>query len=49
VRVVHGHGTGALRKVVREVLSSHPVVAHFAHPPQHRGGTGVTEAELDSR
>jgi DNA mismatch repair protein MutS2 len=46
VRVVHGHGTGALRKVVREVLSSHPAVAHFAHPPQYRGGTGVTEAEL---
>ncbi|HVN32760.1 MAG TPA: Smr/MutS family protein [Thermoanaerobaculaceae bacterium] len=49
VRVVHGHGTGALRKVVREVLSSHPAVARFTHPPQHRGGTGVTEAELDSR
>jgi DNA mismatch repair protein MutS2 len=49
VRVVHGHGTGALRKVVQEVLSTHPAVARFAHPPQHRGGTGVTEAELDSR
>jgi DNA mismatch repair protein MutS2 len=49
VRVVHGHGTGALRKVVREVLSSHPAVAQFAHPPQYRGGTGVTEAELDTR
>jgi DNA mismatch repair protein MutS2 len=46
VRVVHGHGTGALRKLVREVLSTHPAVAHFAHPPQYRGGTGVTEAEL---
>jgi DNA mismatch repair protein MutS2 len=47
VRVVHGHGTGALRKVVREVLAAHPAVAHFAHPPQYRGGTGVTEAELE--
>ncbi len=47
VRIVHGHGTGALRRVVREVLSAHPAVAHFSHPPQHRGGTGVTEAELE--
>ena len=47
VRIVHGHGTGALRRVVREVLAHHPAVAHFAHPPQYRGGTGVTEAELD--
>jgi DNA mismatch repair protein MutS2 len=46
VRVVHGHGTGALRRVVREVLAAHPTVAQFAHPPQYRGGTGVTEAEL---
>jgi DNA mismatch repair protein MutS2 len=47
VRVVHGHGTGALRRVVREVLTSHPSVVRFAHPPQFRGGTGVTEAELE--
>jgi DNA mismatch repair protein MutS2 len=49
VRVVHGHGTGALRKVVREVLAGHPSVANFAHPPQYRGGTGVTEADLETR
>ncbi len=49
VRVVHGHGTGALRRVVREVLARHPAVASFAHPPQYRGGTGVTEAELEAR
>ncbi len=47
VRIVHGHGTGALRRVVREVLAAHPAVAHFSHPPQGRGGTGVTEAELE--
>jgi DNA mismatch repair protein MutS2 len=47
VRVVHGHGSGALRRVVREVLAAHPAVAHFSHPPQNRGGTGVTEAELE--
>jgi DNA mismatch repair protein MutS2 len=26
VRVVHGRGTGALRKAVREELASHPLV-----------------------
>jgi DNA mismatch repair protein MutS2 len=47
LRVVHGHGSGVLRKMVREVLTGHPAVARFAHPPQNRGGTGVTEAELE--
>lgn len=47
VRVVHGHGTGALRRMVREVCSTHPAVRSFRHPPQHMGGTGVTEVTLE--
>lgn len=47
VRIVHGHGTGALRRTVWEVLQSFPGVVRFAHPPQFRGGTGVTEVELE--
>ncbi|MCS7181772.1 MAG: Smr/MutS family protein [Thermoanaerobaculum sp.] len=47
VRIVHGHGTGALRQVVWEVLKAHPAVVRMVHPPQFRGGTGVTEAELE--
>lgn len=47
VRVVHGHGTGVLRRTVAEVLRSHPAVRSFRHPPQHLGGTGVTEVILD--
>jgi len=47
VRVVHGHGTGALRRMVREICSSHPAVRSFRHPPQHMGGTGVTEVTLE--
>jgi len=46
VRVVHGHGTGALRKMVREVCRTHPAVSSFTHPPQFRGGTGATEVSL---
>lgn len=46
VRVVHGHGTGTLRRMVQEVCRSHPAVASFRHPPGPRGGTGATEIEL---
>jgi DNA mismatch repair protein MutS2 len=47
VRVVHGHGTGALRRMVTEVCRKHPAVRSFRHPPQFRGGTGATEVELE--
>jgi DNA mismatch repair protein MutS2 len=47
IRVVHGHGSGTLRQMVREYLAGHPAVASHSHPPQQRGGTGVTEAELE--
>ncbi len=48
VRVVHGHGTGVLRRMTAEVCSVHPAVRSFRHPPQNRGGTGVTEVELET-
>jgi DNA mismatch repair protein MutS2 len=47
VRVVHGHGSGTLRRMVRDFLTKHPSVGALSHPPQHFGGTGVTEAELE--
>lgn len=46
VRIVHGHGTGTLRRMVAEVCRTHPAVRSFAHPPQSRGGTGATEVDL---
>ncbi len=49
VRVVHGHGTGALRRMVKEVLSEHPAVAHHAHPSQARGGTSGARASARRR
>ena len=42
VRIVHGHGTGAMRQAVRETLSKHPVVSRYETPPQAEGGDGVT-------
>ena len=47
VRVVHGHGAGVLRRTVAEICRSHPAVRSFRHPPQHLGGTGVTEVTLN--
>ncbi len=42
VRVVHGRGTGALRKAVREELSSHPLVGRR----ESDGDDGATIAHL---
>jgi DNA mismatch repair protein MutS2 len=46
VRIVHGHGTGALRRMVTDVCRRHPAVRSYRHPPQHLGGTGATEIQL---
>jgi DNA mismatch repair protein MutS2 len=46
VRIIHGKGTGALRKVVRDVLASHPAVAKHEVAPANQGGDGATVALL---
>lgn len=46
VRIIHGKGTGALREVVRQFLSGHPIVVRFETPPHNEGGDGVTIAYL---
>ena len=46
VRVVHGHGTGALRRAVAELLTDHPHVARFTVAPPDQGGSGATVVEL---
>jgi len=45
--VVHGIGTGALRRAVREMLSSSRYVARVENAPGNRGGDGATLAILD--
>jgi DNA mismatch repair protein MutS2 len=49
VRIIHGRGTGTLRRAVREQLEGHPLVASYRPGDQHEGGEGVTVAELVSR
>jgi DNA mismatch repair protein MutS2 len=46
VRLVHGKGTGALRKAVRGVLSDHPLVESFRDGEPGEGGSGATVAAL---
>jgi len=42
VRIIHGMGTGKLRKAVREALRGHPQVDHFERGKEGEGGDGVT-------
>jgi DNA mismatch repair protein MutS2 len=46
VRIVHGKGTGTLRRVVREYLSGNPLVTTFETAEARDGGEGVTVAHL---
>ncbi len=46
VRVVHGHGSGRLRRAVREHLRGHLAVAAFNPAPPSAGGDGATEVVL---
>ena len=42
VEIVHGRGTGALRKEVHAFLKTFPGVASFSLAPEDQGGDGVT-------
>jgi DNA mismatch repair protein MutS2 len=46
VRLIHGHGTGQLRRALAEFLKGHPLVAKFELAPPDQGGGGVTVVEL---
>jgi DNA mismatch repair protein MutS2 len=46
VRIIHGHGTGALRKGLAQFLSKHPLVDSQAFETEERGGKAVTVVEL---
>jgi len=48
VRIIHGHGTGALRKGLGDFLKTHPLVARQSFETEDRGGKAVTIVELRS-
>ncbi|HEY3397806.1 MAG TPA: endonuclease MutS2 [Armatimonadota bacterium] len=46
VRIVHGKGTGALRKGIQAYLKKHPAVAEFGVAEDSEGGAGATVVRL---
>ncbi len=46
LRVIHGYGTGQLRRAIAEYLRNHPLVASYQQAPPEKGGGGVTVVEL---
>lgn len=46
LRVIHGHGTGALRRGLAEFFSAHPLVERIHAEADERGGTAVTVVDL---
>ena len=47
VYIVHGHGTGALKQVIRDYLSVSPYVAKFRSGEQAEGGDGVSVVDIN--
>lgn len=48
VRIVHGIGTGALRRAITAQLRHHPHVERFNLAPREQGGEGATIVQLKS-
>jgi DNA mismatch repair protein MutS2 len=46
IRLIHGYGTGQLKRALSGFLQQHPLVARFATAPPEQGGGGVTVVEL---
>jgi DNA mismatch repair protein MutS2 len=46
IRIIHGKGTGVLRRLVREQLAANQLVKAMQHPEARDGGEGVTVVEL---
>jgi DNA mismatch repair protein MutS2 len=46
VWIVHGKGSGVLRREVGRYLSKHPLVKSHGLADRYHGGTGATQVEL---
>ena len=46
VEIIHGRGTGALRREVHDFLEHYPAVEKYSLANEDRGGDGMTEATL---
>jgi DNA mismatch repair protein MutS2 len=48
IRIIHGHGTGALRKGIGAFLASHPLVENHAYETAEQGGKAITVVQLQT-
>lgn len=46
LRILHGTGTGILRQLIRQYLSTNPFIASYADEQVQLGGTGITVIKL---
>jgi DNA mismatch repair protein MutS2 len=46
LRVIHGHGTGRLRRAIANLLDDHRIVERYYTAPPEEGGGGVTVVTL---
>ena len=46
VRIVHGKGTGKLRRELRSFMTDHPLVVSYKSAAENEGGDGATVAKL---
>ena len=46
LRIIHGYGTGQLRRGVADFLKTHPLVESYGPAPDNQGGGGATVVEL---
>jgi|SRR3982750_2741549 DNA-nicking Smr family endonuclease len=49
IRIVHGKGTGSLRRGVEAILSKHPDVISFLQASEHFGSWGATIVSLRAK
>jgi DNA mismatch repair protein MutS2 len=47
VEIIHGKGNGTLKTLVADILKSYAIPYDLSHPPNERGGDGVTLVALN--